>query len=56
MNYLDIYKFIVEQLTANSTDAIGGWTKITPKPNFFEKKEKIIQNAKTQKHLEICQN
>ena len=39
-----------------STDAIEGWTKNTPKPNFFEKREKIIQNANTQKHLEICQN
>ena len=38
------------------TDAIGGWTKNTPKPNFFEKTEKIIQNAKTQQSLEICQN
>ena len=25
-------------------------------PKFFEKRKKIIQNAKTQKHLEICQN
>ena len=94
----------------SSTDAIGGWTKNTQKPNFFEKrkkspktqklrnvqkydkisdtlidqrslihreawfppcfvgqriplkpiffekKKKIIQNAKTQKRLEICQN
>ena len=90
----------------SSTDAIGGWTKNTPKPDFFEKRkkssktqkltnvykyakisdtpfdqrslihqeawfpdgpripenpiflktEKIIQNAKTQKRLEICQN
>jgi hypothetical protein len=31
----------------SSTDAIGGWTKNTPKPNFFWKREKIIQNAKT---------
>ena len=39
----------------NSTDAIGGWTKNTPKLDFF-KTEKIIQNTKTQKRLEICQN
>ena len=39
----------------SSTDAIGGWTKNTPKPDFIEKTEKIIQNAKTQKRLEICQ-
>ena len=37
----------------SSTDAIGGWTKNTPKPNFFWKTEKIIQNAKTQKRLEL---
>ena len=30
----------------SSTDAIGGWTKNTPKPNFFEKREK---SSKTQK-------
>ena len=23
----------------SSTDAIGGWTKITPKPDFFEKRK-----------------
>ena len=40
----------------SSTDAIEGLTKNTPKPNFFEKRKKIIQNAKTQKRLEICQN
>ena len=40
----------------SSTDAIGGWTKSTPKPDLFEKRKKIIQNAKTQKRLEICQN
>ena len=40
----------------NSTDAIGGWTKNTPKPDFFEKQKKNIQNTKTQKRLEICQN
>ena len=27
-----------------------------PKTRFFLKTEKIIQNAKTQKRLEICQN
>ena len=40
----------------SSSNAIGGWTKNTPKPDFFWKKEKILQNAKTQKRLEICQN
>ena len=30
----------------SSTDAIGGWTKNNPKPNFFEKKKK---SSKTQK-------
>ena len=34
---------------------VYGWTKNTPKCNFFEIQNKIIQNAKTQKHLEICQ-
>ena len=29
-----------------STDAIGGWTKNTPKPDFFEKRKK---SSKTQK-------
>ena len=33
-----------------------GWTKNTQKPEFFEKRKKIIQNAKTQKRLEIWQN
>ena len=32
-----------------------GWTKNTQKPDFFEKRKKIIKNAKTQKRLEICQ-
>ena len=40
----------------SSTDAIRGWTKSTPKPDFFEKRKKIVQNAKTQKRLEICQD
>ena len=40
----------------SSTDAIGGRTKNTTKPNFFEKRKKIIQNARNQKRLEICQN
>ena len=30
----------------SSTDAIGGWTKNTPKPDFFWKTEK---SSKTQK-------
>ena len=30
----------------SSTDAIGGWTKNTPKLNFFEKRKKA---SKTQK-------
>ena len=37
----------------SSTDAIGGWTKNTPKPEFFLKTGKIIQNAKTQKRLKL---
>ena len=45
-----------------SGSVLSGWTKNTQKPNFFEKRkkssktEKIIQNAKTQKRLEISQN
>ena len=35
-----------------STDADSSTN--TPKPEFFEKREKIIQNAKTQKREEIC--
>ena len=30
----------------SSTEAIGGWIKNTPKPNFFEKRKK---SSKTQK-------
>ena len=30
----------------SSTDAIGGWTKNTPKPDFIEKRKK---SSKTQK-------
>ena len=37
----------------SSTDAIGGWTKSTPKPDFFLKWKKITKNSKTQKRLEI---
>ena len=40
----------------SSTDAIGGWTKNTPKPDFFEKRKKSSKTQKTQKPLEICQN
>ena len=39
----------------SSTDTTVGWTKNTQKPKFL-KNRKIIQNAKTQKCLEICQN
>ena len=39
----------------SSTDTTVGWTKNSRKPKFFEKRKKIIQNAKTQKGLEICQ-
>ena len=45
-----------------SGSVASGWTKNTQKADFFEKRkkssktEKIIQNAKTQKRLEICQN
>ena len=31
-------------------------TKNTKKSVLFSKMQKVIQNAKTQKHLEICQN
>ena len=40
----------------SSTDATVGWTKNAQKPKKNLKTEKIIQNGKTQKHLEICQN
>ena len=40
----------------SSTDTTVGWTKNTQKPKSFYKTEKIIQNGKTQKSLEICQN
>ena len=41
----------------SSTDTTVGWTKNTKNPFFFCKnKKKKIQNAKTQKRLEICQN
>jgi hypothetical protein len=40
----------------SSTDATVGWTKNTQKPKKKFKTEKIIQNGKTQKRLEICQN
>ena len=30
----------------SSTIAIGGWTKNTPKPDFFEKRKKINKNTK----------
>ena len=39
----------------SSTDTTVGWNKNTQKPEFFGKTEKIIQHAKTQKRLEICQ-
>ena len=37
----------------SSTDTMVGWTKNTPKPDFFEKREKITKNIKTQKRLDI---
>ena len=37
----------------SSTDTMVGWTKNTPKPDFFEKRKKITKNIKTQKRLEI---
>ena len=30
----------------SSTDAIGGWTKNTPKPDFFEKRKKSFKLQK----------
>ena len=38
-----------------TTNTTVGWTKNTQKPKFFKNKM-IIQNAKTQKSLDICQN
>ena len=37
----------------SSTDAIGGWTKNTPKPNFFEKRKKLSKrkNSKTSRDM-----
>ena len=29
-----------------STDAIGGWTKNTPRPDFFEKRKKSFKTQK----------
>ena len=34
----------------SSTDAIGGWTKNTQKPNFFDKRKK---SPKTQKLINV---
>ena len=39
-----------------SVSVVSVWTKNTLKPKFFDKQKIIIQNAKTQKRLEICQN
>ena len=38
------------------TDAIGGWTKNTAKPDIFENQKKSSKLQKLKKHLEICQN
>ena len=38
----------------SSTDAIGGWTKNTPKPDFFEKLKKKhpkCKNSKTSREM-----
>ena len=40
----------------SSTDAIGGWTKNTPKHDCFEKLKKSSKTQKLKKRLEICQN
>ena len=40
----------------SSTNTTVGWTKNTQTPKNKLKTEKTIQNGKTQKHLEICQN
>ena len=37
----------------SSTDVIGGWTKNTTKPDFFEKREK---SSKTQKNSKMSRN
>ena len=39
----------------SSIDAIGGCTKNTPKPDFFEKQKKSSRTEKLKKRLEICQ-
>ena len=41
--------------TDSSTNAIGGQTKNTPKPDFFEKLKKSSKTEKLKKRLEICQ-
>ena len=40
----------------SSTDTTVGLTKNTQKPKKKIKTEKLIQNGKTQKRLEICKN
>ena len=47
---------IANAYSADSTDTTVGWTKNTQKPEFINKRKKIIQNGKTQKRLDICQN
>ena len=60
-NILDEKKSRIRGTKNLSTDADSctnttvGWTKNTQKPIKL-KTEKIIQNGKTQKRLEICQN
>ena len=38
----------------SNTDTILGWTKNTPKPDFFEKQKKSLkmQNSKTSKNMQ----
>ena len=54
--FLNAKTFILNVDVDSSTNTTVGCTNNTPKPNFFEKRTKIIQNAKTQKRLEIFQN
>ena len=55
-----IMKFIKKKSRIGETDAdsitdtIVGWTKNTPKPNFVEKRKKIIQTFRNMPNLAIC--
>ena len=38
----------------SSTDAIGGWTKNTPKPDFFEKRKKSSKFKNSKVWFPLC--